>query len=77
MDNVQNCDSYINILSPQAYRSYQKCKSVHSNYRNYISDLSAFLKDSLQRACILSGPINRATIASVGRAFVGRNKLHV
>jgi hypothetical protein len=22
MDNVQNCDSYINIQSPQTYRSY-------------------------------------------------------
>jgi hypothetical protein len=32
MDNVQNCDSYINIPSSQTYRSYLK----HNKINNYI-----------------------------------------
>jgi hypothetical protein len=31
MDNVQNCDSYINIPSPQTYRSYYEINSYEQH----------------------------------------------
>jgi hypothetical protein len=36
MDNIQNCDGYINVPSPQTYRSYQHYNQVETYGGNYL-----------------------------------------
>jgi hypothetical protein len=43
MDNVQNCDSYINIPSPQTYRCYRKSRLLNFVVY-YFVQLSLFFK---------------------------------